>query len=182
MWNTVMTISYFVLGNLRQCIAEVKDVETGARLVEQYNREDKNWGTYTPHYYKVVSRKNKNFDLFMDKGSYREEPLPRYQLSSMASANNGAGDDEEEFIKEPHTPDLTTQTIYNTIDSYEKRKQAAKDMAYAKRYAKTPLYSVWDSVMEKDVEVAGLPYVTLNKEEAELLLTALNTGKYKELR
>ena len=92
MWNTVMTISYFVLGNLRQCIAEVKDVETGARLVEQYNREDKNWGTYTPHYYKVVSRKNKNFDLFMDKGSYKEEPLPRYQLSSMASANNGAGD------------------------------------------------------------------------------------------
>lgn len=171
-----MTISYFVLGNLRQCISEVKDVETGARLVEKYNREDKNWGIYTPHYYNVVRRKNKNFDLFMHKGSYTVESLPRYQLSNMIKANNGAGDDEEEFIKEPHTPDLTTQTVYNKVDSGEKRKQAREDMAYAKIYEKVPLYSVWDSVEEKDVEIAGFPFVTLDKAEAELLLNELNKG------
>lgn len=176
MWSSVMTISYYVMGSKRQCISEVKDVDMGARLIEKYNREDKNWGTYTPHYYNVVSRKNKNFDLFMRKGSYEVKPLQRYQLSNMIRANNGAGDDDEEFIPDPHVPDLTTQTIYNTVDSYEKRKQAHKDIMYAKKYDKVPLYSVWDSVEEKDVEVAGIPFATLDKWEAELLLDKLNRG------
>lgn len=172
-----MTISYYVLGELRQCISEVKDVETGARLIEKYNREDKNWGIYSPHYYNVVSRTNKNFDLFMKTGSFKVQALPRYQLSKLVRANNGAGDDDEEFLKEPHIPDLTTQTVYNTIDSLSRHEQVRLESAYAAAYDKVPFYSVWDSKEEKDVEVAGIPFVTLDKWEAELLLDMLNGGK-----
>ena len=178
---------YYIIGrNLRQVISEVKSIDEGAEYIELYNRQDKNWGIYTRNYYALVKSKCKptDFDMFLKPLSYSEVKIPRYQISTMATKNNGAVDEDELFDIPKPLPDLVIGNKY-TGEKYgqEKMAQSKIDRAYAEKYKRVPFFTVWDSVDEQDVEIAGIPFCTLDKQEITLLYKQVQSGKLnKELQ
>ena len=65
----------------------------------------------------------------------------------------------------------------------EKMAQSKIDRAYAEKYKRVPFFTVWDSVDEQDVEIAGIPFCTLDKQEITLLYKQVRSGKLnKELQ
>ena len=96
---------YVMINKTRWVISEHKTIKEAAQKMEEYIRQDRNWDIYRKNCYSIITGENILIDDFATVGFFEKVKIDdNYQISTLASKNNGAGDqydeDDEEEMQE----------------------------------------------------------------------------------
>lgn len=96
---------YVMINKTRWVISEHKTIEEAAQKMEEYIRQDRNWDIYRKNCYSIITGDSIETDDFATVGFFEKVKIDdNYQISTLASKNNGAGDqydeDDEEEMQE----------------------------------------------------------------------------------
>ncbi|MCM1260656.1 MAG: hypothetical protein NC222_06865 [Staphylococcus sp.] len=164
-----------------------KNIKDATKKLEEFVRQDKSWGTYRPHEYKLVTSNIKDFNIakqFMKEKQFEDLNLPYRFQASDKSLRFEEDEDKEFFMSdeqknyEKHKQELLLELekIAKKIKKKMSKKEKEELKEYRKQYQFQKWYTIWDLKEEKDFTQNGHPVVFLNKEEAEEFIKCIESG------
>lgn len=162
------------------------DINEATQKLEEFVRQDKNWGTYRPNEYKLVTSDIEDFSTaadFMKESSCEDMKLPyRYQVSVNCLNSEEAEEDffmsDEQRVYEEWKKE--SQKELEKMSGKKKVKLTNEEKAYMKEYKDQKWYTIWDLEEERDFSQGGHPVVFLSEEEAKEFIKCIEAGKVEQ--
>lgn len=160
---------YVMVNKTRWVISEHKTIEAAAQKMEEYIRQDRNWDIYRKNCYSIITGENILIDDFATVGFFEKVKIDdNYQISTLASKNNGAGDQYDEDEEEEMQEDEFNKKFEKELKELKEKLENAKKESPVRFNNLSRLFIVIDE--QKNIFQQGISeYSSLEwiKEEVE---------------